>query len=786
MATKAKQPPKQKKNWLPLLVRTIWVAFLGGLGLFVGFVMAINVDLFGLFGGLPGTDQLENPTSEVASEIYFADGVRMGKYFRQNRTPVKFDELSPNLVKALYATEDIRFDEHSGVDFKGLGRVAWGIGKYAVTLGKSDLEGGGSTISQQLAKILFGTRNDPRYSGPLLKVPGLGMLIIKIKEWITAVKLERAYTKQEILTMYLNQFDFLYNADGILVASQTYFNKTPDQLSVEEAAVLVGMLKNPSLYSPVKYPERSLSRRNTVMSQMVKYDLLAAEAYDTLKAKPIKLRFKIDTHNEGPATYYRSYIQNYLVNWAKENGYDLYEDGLRIYTTLDSRMQQYAEEAMEEHMKYQQAIFFQHWKGRNPWVNDKNQEIPGFLDVMKKRTPQYRELKKEYGNNTDSIDYYMKKPRPMQVFSWTAPGHVLDTIMSPMDSLKYTKHFLHSGLMSMDPHTGEVKAWVGGIDHQFFKYDHVRQGRRQPGSTFKAAVYTAAIDNGYTPCHPVYDLPTTFQVGDTTYIPKNSGGDFTGEKMTIRQGLAQSKNSVSAFLVRKFGPQTVVDYARRLGITSPLDPVPSIALGTSEISVYEAVGMYSTFVNQGTWTEPYTIQRIEDKNGNVLKTFNPKVVDAISPRTAYTMLYMLMGATQEKNGTALGLYSRSKVMTDGNQVAAKTGTTDNYSDGWFTGVTKDLVTSVWVGGEERSIHFRTFEYGQGARLAMPIWAKYMDKVYADKSLPVKKGPFDVPEEYEFDFKCPPMEGDSINLASETEAPQPTPNTYVKPTQREDF
>ncbi|MGB3617258.1 MAG: penicillin-binding transpeptidase domain-containing protein, partial [Catalinimonas sp.] len=537
--------------------------------------------------------------------------------------------------------------------------------------------------------------------------------------------------------------------------------------------------------------ERSLNRRNVVMSQMVKYELLDQAAYDTLKTQPIEVDFQAEDHNEGLATYYREYIKPSLVRWARENGYDLYADGLRFHTSLDANLQQYAEEAMIEHMRYQQAIFFQQWKGRNPWVNDEGREIPGFLDRMIRQTPQYRALVAQYGKQSDSVDYFMNKPMRTELFSWNNPELAVDTMISPIDSLKHVKHYLHAGLMAMDPRSGEIRAWVGGINHRFFKYDHVKQGARQPGSTFKAAVYAAAIDNGYTPCHPVWDNPTVFYLPDgTEYIPQNSSGEFSGDQLTLRQGLAQSKNSVSSYLVRRLGPQMVVDYAKRLGITTPIDAVPSLALGTSDVSVYDITGMYSTFVNQGTWTQPHSLLRIEDRQGRVLQTFTPEVRDALSPQTAYTMVHMLRGTTQEKNGTALGLWSRSKVLTDGNQVAAKTGTTDNYSDGWFVGATKDLVTSVWVGAEERSIHFRSFAYGQGARMAMPIWYKFMDKAYADATTGLTKGPFPVPDGYTFDFNCDdvtgaaPGNGSPVSADPEAEETPTDDDTYVQPRRQE--
>ncbi len=747
------------------LAAFLWIAFGAGLLLLITTVYAVQVNLFGLFGTMPSFEQLENPRSEVASEIYFSDGMLMGKYYRENRTPVEFEDISQNLVKALYATEDIRFDRHAGIDLKGIAA----IGVYLV---RGDNRGS-STLSQQLAKNLFDARGE-NYTGGLHRVNRkVGVGVDKFKEWITAIRIERAYTKKEILTMYLNTVDFGSNTKGILTASQTFFNTTPDRLTIEQASVLVGLLKAPTYYSPVRNPENSLRRRNTVIGQMRKYRFLSQAQADSLSQLPMELDYRAESHNEGLATYYRAYVQNALMAWCRENGHDLYADGLKIYTTLDSRMQAYAEKAMADHMKYQQAIFFEHWKGRNPWVDESMREIPNFVERVARKSDRYQSYKEAFDGNEDSIRYYMNKPVPMKVFSWNTPTLEIDTVLSPLDSIRYMKHFLHAGMMSMDPHTGEVKAWVGGINHRFFKYDHVRQGRRQPGSTFKAFVYAAAIDNGYTPCYEVVDLPVTFFMSDgNEYTPSNSDGAPTGDRMTLRQGLARSINTVSAGLIKKLSPQTVVSYARRLGIESPLDPVPALALGVSDVSVYEMVGAYSTFVNNGTWTEPFTLDRIEDKYGQLLKQFNPKKLEAISSETAYLMTHMLMGATREKGGTAMGLYRLGNTL-NGNEVAAKTGTTQNYSDGWFMGMTKDLVTGVWVGGDERSIHFRNFQYGQGARMAMPIWSKYMDQVYADQSLGITKGPFPRPANLSVNLDCQPIE--------EQEAPAPAPNIYRPPT-----
>lgn len=735
--TKTKAKPKEKKSKkssVPSkIVKGIWVVFAALVILVPLFIYSVSHDFMGLYGGQPSLRMLENPRDELSSELYSADNVLLGKYFRENRSPVRYEDISPNLIKALIATEDIRFEEHSGIDLRGLSRAT----VYYLVPGQ--YAGGGSTLTQQLVKNLFEARSE-KYEGLLHKVPQLGRFIDKAKEWIVAIKLERSYTKEEIISMYLNTVPFGSNAHGIKVASQTYFNTSPDSLNIQQAALLAGLVQAPTRHHPVYNPESSLDRRNVVLAQMKKYEFLSNHEYDSLVRMPIELDYKVENHNKGLATYFRSVIGAYLRNWANEHGYDLYEGGLKIYTSIDSRLQQYAEEAVSEHMKALQQTFDEHWDGLNPWIDENGEEIKNFIQTAAQRTSRYRSLVRKYGAGSDSIDIVMNMPREMTVFSYNGE---IDTVMSPMDSLRYYKRFLQAGFISMDPHTGLIKAWVGGINHKYFKYDHVMQGKRQPGSTFKPILYAAAIDNGYSPCYEVYDAPVTFEaVGDQpAYKPKNATGEYTGEKMTIRKGMSQSVNSIAAFMMKKIGPNTVVDYARRLGIESPLDPVPALALGTSDVSIYELVGAYSTFVNEGVYTKPYFITRIEDKNGNVLQEFPPRTREALSEETAYLMLYMLRGTTEEQGGTALGL---SWDLRNENEIGAKTGTTSNYSDGWFVGLTKDLVSGIWVGGDDRSIHFRNLTYGQGARMAMPIWAKFMKKVYEDESLGITKGPFKEP------------------------------------------
>ncbi|OKL40972.1 penicillin-binding protein 1A [Pontibacter flavimaris] len=721
-----------KRSFYPKVVSVLWLLFIGGFAAFILYIYAVSINFLNLFGEMPDLRTLENPKSEVASELYSADNQLLGKYFRENRTPVEYEELPDNLINALVATEDIRFEDHAGIDPQSMVRVAAGI----IT---GDRKGGGSTLTQQVAKNLFDTRSDELNNGLLNDITGLRMLILKTKEWIMAVKLERSYTKREILTMYLNTVDFGSNAFGIKVAAKTFFNKKPEELKVQESAVLVGLLKAPSNFSPKFEPENSKQRRNTVLAQMVKYGFMTDAEFNQLKEEDIVLDYRVESHNIGMAPYFRTEVSKDLLQWCRENGYDLYADGLRIFTTIDSRMQKYAEEAVAEHMKDRQKVFFEHWKGRNPWVDENMRELKGFPEMAIKRTDRYRRLKARFGEDTDSINYYLNKKVPMTIFTWDGEKQVE---MSPMDSLKYYKHFLQTGFMAMEPQTGHIKAWVGGINYKHFKYDHVRQAARQPGSTFKPFLYTTAIENGYPPCYEVLDTENCIPLPDgKMWCPNNANNKFSGEKYTLRKALAESVNSISAFLVNKLGAPAVAQTARRMGITTKLDETPALVLGTSDVTLFDMVGAYGTFVNGGTWVQPNYITRIEDKHGNVVAEFVPKTVEALSEETAYTMVHMLKAAA-EPGGTAYyGLRFRNGLK---NEMGAKTGTSQNYSDAWFMGITPDLVAGTWVGGEDRSIHFRTIALGQGGRLAMPIYGSFMQKVYNDKSLDVSKEPFPKP------------------------------------------
>lgn len=734
-ATKSKIPPRkpQRSGRFTGITRTLWLLFSFGLLGFMVYVLAVSVNFMNLFGRMPNLKTLENPKSELASEIYSADGVLMGKYFRENRTPVGYDELPQNLVDGLIATEDVRFENHSGIDLKGLFAVPY----YYVS---GRIRRGSSTLTQQVAKVLFRTRDDLN-DGTLSHVPGLRMLIIKTKEWIMAIRLERNYTKREILTMYLNINEYGSNAFGINVAAKTFFNKQPKNLTLEESALLVGVLNAPSFFSPVEHPERAKTRRNWVLSQMKKYQYIDQASYETAIAKSVALTYNVENANKGIAPYFRREVSKALLQWSRETDHDLYADGLKIYTTIDSRMQKYAESALAEHMQQQQKLFTAHWKGQQPWRDENGKLIPNFLQTAIRRTERYRSLNTRFEGNKDSINYYLNKKYKMMVFSWQGEKEMT---MSPLDSLAYYKRYLQAGFMAMNPLNGQIKAWVGGTNFKYFKYDHVKQGTRQPGSTFKPIVYTAAIDQGYSPCYQVQDLAVTFpaEAGRPAYTPRNFEGVYTGRTFTIRQALARSMNSITAFLVQKLGPETIVSYARRLGITSPIEAVPAIGFGSSDVSIYELCGAYSTFVNKGVWTSPMMVTRIEDKNGNVLREFIPQTREALSEETAYLMTHMLQASTTERGGTSTILKTGFKFPYE---MGGKTGTTSNYSDAWFMGITPDMVCGMWVGGEDRSIHFRNGSYGQGARAALPIYGLFMRKVYADKNLDVSKAPFTKPE-----------------------------------------
>jgi penicillin-binding protein 1A len=719
---------------------------------FVVLFSLIQLTVLGLFGDLPTLIQLENPKNNLATEIISEDGVVLGKYFFENRSRAGRNELPETLINSLIATEDIRFREHSGIDGRALLRAIFGA-----VIGKSS-SGGGSTITQQLAKMLFTEKPSS----------GVGRVMQKLKEWIIAAQLERRYTKDEILTMYLNRFDWVNNAVGIKSAANVYFNKRPIDLNLEESAMLIGMLKNPALYNPNRRMEITEARRNVVLSQMNRYEFISDSLFYTLKKQPIKLNFKRASHNEGAAPYLREYLRAELKKWCKSNvkpdgsNYNAYTDGLKIHTTINSRLQEFAEEAMRVHISSLQKDFYRHWKGytKAPYPDDFEwKKINTIIDQAMKRSERYRKLKKS-GKSESEIKRIFKIKVPMTLFSWEGE---IDTILSPRDSIKYNKFFIHSGMMSMDPNTGFVKAYVGGINYKHFKYDHVKIGKRQVGSTFKPFLYSLAIQEGYSPCYEVPNIPVVFDKErwglDKDWIPKNSGNEFDNMSITLKFGMANSINTITAYIMKQLGPHAVVDLAKKIGIQSKILAVPSLCLGTFDLSVYEMVGAYSTFVNKGIWTEPIFITRIEDKNGVVLEKFTPKTQEAISAETANIMVRMLQGVVD-------GVYSPAADKTLGtgvrlkykyafqNQMGGKTGTTQNQSDGYFMGITPNLVTGVWSGCDDRAAHFRTIQYGQGANMALPVFAEYMQRVYADTAntgfFPIN---FDIPRYIDEKLDC---------------------------------
>ena len=735
---KTNPAPRPRRPWSNRLARAAWVFFVLGVGMFLLYPILVSMNFMFLFGKSPSLEELEDPKVEQPSEIYTADGVLIGKYFRENRVPVPLNKMSPLLIKALIATEDIRFYEHSGIDAIALGRAIVGV----VTGNRS---GGGSTITQQLAKNLYNTRRGETRGG-LGHVPVVSTLVSKTKEWLTAVELERRYTKEEILRMYFNTVEYGSKAYGIKVAAKTFYSTSPDSLTAEQAAMLVGMLNNPTAYNPRFHPEAARKRRNLVLTRMGQANMLPAAEVAALQQQPIALKYQVERHIDGPPTYFRGAVSQFVNAWCEKNGYDMYRDGLKIYTTIDSRMQQYAEESVQERMKRLQKQFDRFWRNRdsNPWVDEDGKEIPGFIETQMKRTEQYKELAARYKGRPDLLEAALNTKRPTKVFTWKGDGDTT-LLLSPLDSLAYYKHFLHAGMMTMDPFTGHIKAWVGGLNYRFFQYDHVKQGRRQAGSTFKPFVYLTALDNGYSPCDRIRDERVTIKYVENgkkmEWQPDNVTREYTGSNMTLRHAMARSVNSVTAQLTERVGWENVAKYAHKVGIKSPLLPVPSIGLGSGgDVSVYEMVNAYSTFVNQGFQTEPLIVTRIEDRNGNVIKQFDPKQKRAIPSETAWLMLYMLKGGMEEPGGTSQALWEY-ELWKKNNQIGGKTGTTSNYSDGWYMGVTKDLVTGVWVGGEDRSIHFFRTQNGEGSRTALPIFGKYMEKIYQDPDLGIKMGPF---------------------------------------------
>lgn len=743
--------------------KKFWKLFFYSSGAVILFFLLAS---WGFFGAMPSFEDLENPESNLATEIISSDGVTIGKFYNENRTPIKFEDLPPHLVNALVATEDERFYEHSGID----ARRTFGA---ALKLGQ---DGGASTISQQLAKQLF------HGEGSSFKV---FRIIQKVKEWIIAIKLERQYTKNEIIAMYFNVYDFNNYAIGIRSASKTYFSKEPKDLTIDESAILVGMFKNSSLYNPVRNPVGVKNRRNVVLSQMLKSKIITQSQKESLSNLPIKLDFKLQTHKEGIATYFREYLREYMKKWVKENkkpngeDYDIYTDGLKIYTTIDSKMQEHAEEAVQAHMKnLQQEFFHQQKDNKNaPFINITDAETNRIMTNAMKNSERWRVMK-DLDKTEDEIIASFDVKTKMKIFSWKGE---IDTVMTPKDSIRYYKHFLQAGLMSLEPQTGHIKAWVGGINYKYFQYDHVGQGARQVGSTFKPFVYATAIEQlGMSPCDSIIDSPFMIHKGrhhvTADWEPKNSDRQYRG-MVNLKRALALSINTVSAKLIDKTGPEAVVALTKKLGVNSEIPNQPSIALGAVEITVQDMVAAYSTFANQGVYMKPQFISRIEDKNGVVLYEPIPESHDVLNKDIAYAVIKLLEGVTESGSGVRLrtqGGGSGDNRWTGypymfTNPIAGKTGTSQNQSDGWFIGMVPNLVTGVWVGCEDRSARFKSITYGQGATAALPVWGYFMKKCYEDKDLQVSKDPFERPDNLSIKVDCwTPRKVETDSTAVDTE------------------
>jgi penicillin-binding protein 1A len=732
----------RRSHWFPRIVKSVWILFFTivlGVPLYIGMVI---MDPFGLFGAMPSLRSVENPENDLSSELISADGVSLGRYFIGDRSQIAYDQLPDEVVKTLLISEDHRFLEHSGMDLRSMLRVVKGI----VT---SSQQGGGSTLTQQTAKNLFSTRGEELQGILATKSEVLDVLISKTKEWLIAVQIERNFTKQEIIAMYLNTVPFNNNAFGIKVAAETYFNKQLDDLALQETALLIGMLQGTHRFNPIDFPERAINKRNEVLQKLFDHHYIqSARELDSIQALPLGLNFVARTHNEGMASYFRNVLKRELLTWSRERGYNLYEDGLKIYTTIDTRVQRLAEEAVHEHMKKLQREFDGAWGKRNPWVDDHGNEITNFVQRKLRRSEAYRNLVRKYGEHSDSIDILLRKKKHMRVFTWQGER---DTLFSSLDSLIYYNRFLQSGMMAMNPATGEIKAWVGGINYKYFQFDHVRQSARQPGSTFKPFVYGKAMEDGFSPCYTMVDISPQIHIGSTVYHPKNSDGTYgDGSTYTLRRALAKSLNSITVQLTAQMKPDNIISFAQRLGIKSKLDAVPSMGLGTNTITLQELVAAYSAFVNLGIYTEPFYIARIEDKYGNIIESYVPITRQATNEDTAYKMLHMLRGGVEEDVGTSRGL---SGAVKDDNEIGAKTGTTDNGSDGWFMGVTHNLVTGVWVGGDEPSIHFPNWGASSGGRAALPIFDKFMSDLYAHPEIGYRKGLFRRPLEFKANLNC---------------------------------
>ncbi|AYN05730.1 MULTISPECIES: penicillin-binding protein 1A [unclassified Flavobacterium] len=746
MAAKKNNPTKTDKD-INYYKKTFWKIFgYGLLGVITFFLFAS----WGIFGSMPSFEDLENPDSNLATEIISSDGVVIGKYFQTNRSQLKYSDLPKSLVEALVATEDERFYEHSGIDGRGTLRAIASLGT----------SGGASTLTQQLAKQLFhgeGSKFLPF------------RIVQKVKEWIIAIRLERQYTKNEIIAMYCNVYDFGNYSVGVSSAAQTYFSKEPKDLTMDESAILVGMFKNSGLYNPVRNPQGVKNRRNVVLAQMEKAGMITEDQKNKLQALPISLKFKLESHREGTATYFREYLRDYMKKWVAENkkpdgsDYNIYKDGLKIYTTIDSRMQLHAEEAVAAHMKnLQEEFFLQSKTNKNaPFVNISEAETQRIINQAMKSSYRWSVMKAADKSDEEIIKSFSEKTK-MTVFTWKGER---DTIMTPLDSIRYYKHFLQAGLMAMEPQTGSIKAWVGGINYKYFQYDHVGQGARQVGSTFKPFVYAAAIEQlNMSPCDSILDGPFMIHKGrhhvTADWEPRNSDNRYRG-MVTLKQGLANSINTVSAKLIDRVGPEAVVELAHKLGVKSQIPVQPSIALGAVEITVEDMVAAYSTFANQGVYVKPQFLNRIENKSGEVIYEPIPESHDVLNKDIAFAVIKLLQGVTESGSGSRLrteGGGSGDKRWTGypymfRNPIAGKTGTTQNQSDGWFMGMVPNLVTGVWVGCEDRSARFKSITYGQGATAALPVWGYFMKLCYADPALQVSKSEFERPSNLSIKVDC---------------------------------
>ena len=770
------------------IVKWFWTLITCGIAMVAGLLV-----LVWMFADIPSFEELENPDSKLATQVIAEDGEILTTFHIENRSYVTYDELSPNLVNAAIATEDVRFYKHSGIDFRALARVA-----FKTVLGGNSGQGGGSTITQQLAKTLY-----PRQDVSS-KIPGMSilkMVWIKLKEWITAVKLERNYTKDEIMNMYMNQVFFGSNAYGIKAASQTFFAKNPTDLTVEESATLVGMVNKPTRYNPALNPDKSLVRRNFVISQMEKAGFLTKAECDSIQQIPITLSYQIQDHNAGFGPYFRdmlrrtmnakkpkksSYAQyeDYVVDslqwaddglygWLNKNkkadgsSYNLDKDGLRIYTTINYKMQKYAEEAVAEHLgKDLQKSFWRDLrrKTNKPFSNDIPKETINQLMKQARRWSDRYRIMKNNGASEAEIVKSFDQPVEMRVFSWNRKGYI-DTVMTPNDSIKYYKSHLRAAFMAIEPHTGHVKAYVGGPNYRYFKYDNVRQGKRQVGSTIKPFLYTLAMQEGMSPCDKVVNVPQTFIVGDTTWTPKSTDKDeWIGQTVTLKWGLTKSSNNISAYLMKQYGPNAMVEMMRKMGVGSYLDPVYPLCVGSADISVYEMVSAYNTFPSKGVYVSPIFVTRIEDNMGNVLGEFSNSKREAVSEYTAYLMANLMQGVVNSGTGVRL----RAKYGLKG-EIAGKTGTTNDQSDGWFIGYTPSLTAGVWVGAEDRQVHFESLSLGGGSNMALPIWGLFMQKVMKDGTLGVyETDRFIAPPGISLNLDCDGSDADAAVRAEESE------------------